>query len=254
MLQQTNSPLEGHREADFRAGVIARRFSALCGLSQGELDLLRKIGRARYATHGPRSMVSALGMRRPAPHYIISGWAAHTREFEDGRRQILHLLLPGDSLSAQLCVPRRQHRIQSLSSLQTVDGEEIWTAACDAHAHPGLSKASALAEAQERAFLFNHIARLGRQNAYERMAHLFLELRFRCAQVGMDQEESIPFPLTQEVLADLLGLSGVHVNRTIQLLRREKTIRLKHRRLYFLNVEALMRASEFDPPKMTHLI
>jgi CRP-like cAMP-binding protein len=68
---------------------------------------------------------------------------------------------------------------------------------------------------------YDHIVRLGRLTAYERVAHLVLDIRDRLALVGLAAPDSFPPPLTQETLADVLGLSSVHVNRMLQQLRRD---------------------------------
>ncbi len=81
--------------------------------------------------------------------------------------------------------------------------------------------------ALDEANLLNQLLRIGRQSAYERVAHLILELRERLAMIGFAGTDTIPVPLTQEMLADALGLSIVHLNRTLQQLRREGLIQFK---------------------------
>jgi len=65
--------------------------------------------------------------------------------------------------------------------------------------------------------------------------------------VGKTTGESFDFPITQEQLASCLGLTAVHVNRTLQALRREALIELENRRLTILQFDELKRAGEFDP-------
>ena len=79
-------------------------------------------------------------------------------------------------------------------------------------------------------------------------ANLALELHYRCAAMGPVHADSFEFPLTQEGPGDLLGLSVVNVDRTLQLLRHHEMIQLKHGRLTLLNVPALPEAAEFKPP------
>lgn len=88
---------------------------------------------------------------------------------------------------------------------------------------------------------------LGRRNAISRMAHLFCELFLRLEVAGETSGMSYDFPLTQEQLASCLGLTQVHVNRTLQALRRQGLIELQNKRLTILNRSELERIGEFDP-------
>jgi CRP-like cAMP-binding protein len=90
--------------------------------------------------------------------------------------------------------------------------------------------------------------RLGRQTALERTAHLFLELRQRLAAVGLADGARFPLPLTQEVLADTLGLSIVHMNRTLQQLRREGLVEVKSGWARLLDPAALAARCAFAAP------
>src|SRR5690606_10010047 len=97
------------------------------------------------------------------------------------------------------------------------------------------------------------ITRLGRHTASERMATLFLDLHHPCNAVGLVHADGFIVPLTQELHRALHGLSGVHVNHTLQLMRRARVIELKHGRLTLLDTEALKPAAEFRPPSLAYL-
>jgi CRP-like cAMP-binding protein len=88
---------------------------------------------------------------------------------------------------------------------------------------------------------------LGQRNAYERVAHLLVELFLRLKSVKLTQEDSCDFPLTQNDLADATGLTAVHVNRTLQELRRDGLIILEHKRLTIPDIKRLMDAAMFNP-------
>jgi CRP-like cAMP-binding protein len=88
---------------------------------------------------------------------------------------------------------------------------------------------------------------LGRRNAIARMAHLFCELLLRLEVVGKTDGSSYDFPLTQDQLASCLGLTSVHVNRTLQALRRQGIIELQNKRLTVFDLPALKKIAEFDP-------
>jgi CRP-like cAMP-binding protein len=87
---------------------------------------------------------------------------------------------------------------------------------------------------------------LGQRTAYERISHLFVELFLRLQAVGRTQGKSCDFPLTQVDIADASGLTAVHVNRTLQELRKEGLIELQGRRLTILDMNALKNAALFN--------
>ncbi len=88
---------------------------------------------------------------------------------------------------------------------------------------------------------------LGRRSALQRMAHLFCELLVRLDVVGLTSDGGYDFPLTQSELSECLGLTAVHVNRTLQELRRRELIEVEGRRARILALEALQTLAEFDP-------
>ena len=99
----------------------------------------------------------------------------------------------------------------------------------------------------EQARLLDQLVRLGRSTASERVAHLLLEIADRLTLTGVGDERNFPFPPTQQVLADLLGLSMVHINRTLQQLRREKLIELKAGRFILLDRVGLIALAGYAP-------
>jgi CRP-like cAMP-binding protein len=92
--------------------------------------------------------------------------------------------------------------------------------------------------------------RVGRQTAFERTAHFILEIRERLGLVGLAGESSVSIPLTQEIMADALGLSVVHLNRTLQQLRRNQLIEFKSGLVKLLQPERLGEIANFRTPRV----
>ena len=88
---------------------------------------------------------------------------------------------------------------------------------------------------------------LGQRTAYERLGHLLVELYLRLRTVGLASNGRCDFPLTQNDLGDATGLTPVHVNRTLQELRRDGLIELERRHLHILDIERLKSVSMFNP-------
>jgi CRP-like cAMP-binding protein len=88
---------------------------------------------------------------------------------------------------------------------------------------------------------------LGQRSAISRMAHLFCEMQVRLEIIGRTDGNSYDFPLTQRELAECLGLTVVHANRTLQELRRRRLVEFSSRRLTILDRDGLCGLAEFDP-------
>ena len=128
----------------------------------------------------------------------------------------------------------------ALTPVELVDASEL-TRPDILEQHPELAQAlNTIANEDERRLLVE-VTRLGRMSALERLRHLLVQLHDRLAEVGAAEWECFPLPLTQELLGDLLGLSTVHLNRTIQHLRHQGLIMTERGNVQLLDRAALMR-------------
>jgi CRP-like cAMP-binding protein len=87
--------------------------------------------------------------------------------------------------------------------------------------------------------IFDHVVRLGALTAYERIANLIVELLQRHEQVGLSDGRAAPWPISQEIMAEVVGLSAVHVNRILQQMRRDRLIELRAGTMLVLDAERL---------------
>src|SRR5690606_17289675 len=168
------------------ADLLIRRLNALADLSESEIRQIRAAASSTEATRAGRDLPS--DRRAPRhPRFVVSGWACRRRILADGRRQIFGFALPGDLLDAG-GAGSADIGFAALTAVETVDAEGLRQAAND---HAGLARAlAALAEQQGR-LLLDHIVRLGRMNALERLCHMLLELRERLAVVGLADERRL---------------------------------------------------------------
>ena len=120
----------------------------------------------------------------------------------------------------------------------------------DPSSHPGLTQACYATASLDEAYLLNQLMRVGRQTAFERTAHFILEIHERLSRVGMANETSVAIPLTQEIMADALGLSVVHLNRTLQQLRRNQLIEFKGGMVRLLEPDRLREIANFRAPRV----
>jgi CRP-like cAMP-binding protein len=140
--------------------------------------------------------------------------------FADGRRQIVRFYLPGDlmgwdeDLAGEL-------QVSAITRVTTYPARPLQRLADDVSA---LADALDALRRSARDRLDRHVLRLGRASARERLADFLLELQDREGRAGLATGEALVLPLSQEIVADHLGLSVVHVNRMLQQLRREGLI------------------------------
>jgi len=186
------------------------------------------------------------GARSDRAFVICEGWVLRHRQLADGRRQILDFLLPGDwaGLTA-LMFDEADHTVAAVTDLVVVPVPFADLAGL-ARRQPRLAFAIFWTAAQEEAVIAEHLVDVGRRSAYERVGHLYLELLSRLSLVGAARDGAFAFPLNQATLADALGLSQVHVNRTIQRLRQDGLVLVDGRRVVIPDRAALERAVDFE--------
>jgi CRP/FNR family transcriptional regulator, anaerobic regulatory protein len=177
---------------------------------------------------------------------VLSGWAFRYKTFEDGRRQIINYALPGDFLGLQASMSEVMgHGIEALtdSVLCVFPRDKLWAFfADDAQLAYDITW---LAASQERT-LDEQIVSLGRRTALERVAFLLWYLFDKARGLGMTKRNRLDLPMRQSHLADTLGLSVVHTNKTLQRLRKEGSIELDDRILRIVDEEALKSLARAD--------
>ncbi len=223
--------------------VLALCFSALAPLSDAESGLLRGLAGAARSYPAFRDLRAA-GM---PPRLIVAGWAAQYRQLANGQQQIVCLRLPGDFVwpLAQFPLPS-SCAVAALTELETVDAQPLVDTLAGP-AHPNLAYTLRIMANLDHMLLVDQIVRLGRQTAAERFAHLMLELHQRLGRVGLADEGCFAMLLTPEVLADVLGLSVVHVNRTVQQLRRAGLLEVRDGTVTLMQCERLQALASWTP-------
>lgn len=202
-------PREAPRE------LLRRKFcAALTYAPEGLADCLKLDGSPRSFAPGDKILSNE---PLPKAWLLVSGVAGEVRRLSDRRRQVLTLRLPGDILQGDT-----QEEVEALSPVEVVDALSVVRALGDkAPDHQPLRHAWVAAARLEQALLRDHLVRLGCLSAYERMAHFLMETHDRLNQIGLATPTSLHLPIKQDVIADLMGLSVVHVSRTMQILKRE---------------------------------
>jgi CRP-like cAMP-binding protein len=180
-------------------------------------------------------------------HVLLSGLAARYKLLPDGERQIMAFLVPGDLCDAEVFIlDEMDHGVAAISPTKCA----IISARTMREL---LREVSAMSEAlwwgtmTDLAVLRERITDLGRREAKERIAHLIYEMLVRYRIVGETDDDVIPWPITQDELADATGLSPLHVNRTLKQMREEGLIEFNRRELKVLDPGRLREVASFNP-------
>ena len=231
------------------SGALVSRLSSYCKLSVEEVNLITNLTRSTR-THLARTEIwNAEEVSKP--RIMVSGWACRQRYLGDGRRQIINFILPGDAVGDWLQPDlHTDASTMALTEVVTADAGALAAAAQGACGHEGLSRLVRLMASLETSFLHNHIVRLGRQTAYERMVHLMLEFHSRLHTAEMIATDRFAMPLTQETLADSLGLSMVHINRTLMQMRRDGLLQIAFGMVKIIDMKLMRAVADWVPTKL----
>lgn len=177
---------------------------------------------------------------------LLRGWAFRFKTLSDGRRQILNFLLPGDFLGLQQKMSTESpHGIEALTevALCVFPRDAVWK--IHRH-HPEVGYDITWLAAHEEALVDETLLSVGRRSAAERIAMLLLLLHKRARALGLGAADgSVRFPLTQQHLADALGLSLVHTNKTLRRLQALGLHSIANERLTLHRPDALASLADF---------
>ena len=186
------------------------------------------------------------GRKYDALLVLIDGVSIRCRILHDGRRQILNVSLPGDFIGFPGAFSERA--LYSITALNdcVVAPVPFSRLLSLFDTQPRLVAAVFWSFAWEAAMYAEHLIDVGRRSALERVAHFLLELLTRLQVIGFADECSFRMPLTQELIADALGLSVPHINRTLLQLRDDELVSIEEHIVFIKDVKALSALADFE--------
>ena len=222
-----------------------RRRSNLREFTAEELSFVK-----RFKTDELRVEAGASFLREGAQsehlYTVLNGWAFRYKMLDDGRRQILNYALPADMLGLQGTLMREmEHSVEALTPLTlcVFPRSKLW----ELYSHfPSLAFDITWLAAHEERLIDEYLVSLGRRSAVERTAFLLLHLFARAEQCGLTKDRTVQFPFTQQHLADTLGMSLVHTNKTLKRLYATNAIRWKSRVFEIVDRAALAKFAGDD--------
>ncbi len=195
---------------------------------------------------GEDSIVIRHGQELHHSILLLSGWLVRAKDLTGGERQIAELHVPGDFADLHgFTLKRLDHDLVALTRarIALVPHERLKDLT---ERYPHLARLYWLMTNIDASIQREWTLSLGQRPAIARMAHLFCELNLRLGIPGLAHNNSYDLPMTQVELGQCLGLTSVHINRTLQELRRRGVLDLEGGRLRIHDLEALMSIAEFD--------
>jgi CRP-like cAMP-binding protein len=227
--------------------ALTRRLEEYTPLADADRAELAHLCSQSIHTVGARLDLIREGDAPRSIYVILDGWAGHYRTLEDGRRQIVDFAIPGDLCDVNLFIlDRVDTSICSITRLKVAEvGREEFRRVITNF--PNITTALWWVELVSKSIHREWIVSAGQRSARQRIAHLFCEIFLRLESVGLTDGFACDFPLTQIDIAETTGLTAVHVNRTLQELRRDGLIVFERRRLTIPDLLALQGAGLFNP-------
>jgi len=221
-----------------------RQTSAFAGNTPEEIEFIQAFKKREIQVAAGRTIMSE-GDHSGELYTLLSGWAFRYRTLRDGRRQILNFLLPGDFVGLQEQLEQvSPHGIEALSNtrLCVFPRKRLW----DLYSkHPSLGFDITWLSAHEELIVDENLLSAGRRTAAERIAMLLIHLYKRAESVGLVGPEGVHLPLTQQHIADALGLSLVHTNKTMRRLKTQGLYTLLDGRLKIINPAAMAQLADY---------
>jgi CRP-like cAMP-binding protein len=221
-----------------------------CGLfkpvSQAELAVINDIKLDHLALPTGSEIIRA-GQDSAQLYTLYAGWAFRFKMLPDGRRQILNFLLPGDLIGLQAAMfDAAQHGIEALTDVELclLPRHKVWDLL---GRMPELAFDVTWLGAREESYVDENLLSAGQRSAAERIAALIVILYKRADALALVTDGTFAFPLSQQHIADALGLSLVHTNKTLARLRRMGMYTQANGSLTLTNPRVLERvAQHFD--------
>lgn len=225
--------------------AFLRRLESYVQLTDDDREALSAL-RTRQRVYDTAEVIAREGEKLDKVFWIEHGWACRYRRLKSGERQIVNFILPGEFFDLQgLVSAQSDHTVSALSEVRLIEARAEDFAAM-ASSQPAIFNALLWAAVVEEAILREHIVQLGRQPAETRLAFFILELYRRQLLTTRTHDHELDFPVGHDVLADALGLSRVHVSRSMKKLRDRGCIAVSERHIKILELEALEAVAEYS--------
>jgi len=186
------------------------------------------------------------GSKTPQMFTALKGMGLRYKTTVDGRRQVINFIFPGDFIGLQASVMgEMQHSVNAASrmTLCVFDRKALWTLFRD---QPERAFDLTWLAAVEEHILGETLTSVGQRTGLERIAWAAVRIHQRMEALDLVRENALPFPYRQQDLADALGLSLVHTNKTLSKLRERQLLSWHDDKLHILDPKGLRKIAKID--------
>lgn len=229
-----------------RTDALQNKLSRFIDLDSADIAVLRDLfDKPNEVYHRGRDLVVE-GQPHRCVFVLLDGWAISYKTMADGRRQILSYLMPGDIVGMFAAVaPVAAASVAALERVEVAPfaPDAIITTIARA---PRVGLGLSWVAAREQEILAEHLVSVGQRPASGRIAHLLLEFWTRLQIRGLASRATFSAPITQADIADTLGLSVVHVNRTLRALREQGVLENRRHDILIQDLDRLQALAGFS--------
>ena len=230
------------------AACPLRKFELFVPFTPDELAFMKEFKTGELAIQAGSTILME-GSNSPHVYTVLSGMGTRYKTLENGKRQVINFLFPGDFTGLQAgLMGEMKHSVDATTDmvLCAFRRGDLWSLFRN---HAERAYDLTWIAAVEEHFLGETIASLGQRDATQRIAWAMVRIHSRLRAVGMATADSVPLPFRQQDMADALGLSLVHTNKTLKALRERRIMTWNDGRLTIKSLQVLAQIAMIDPEK-----
>jgi CRP-like cAMP-binding protein len=227
------------------ANRFVEKMSGLADLTASDVAAL-EAATAKPQRYAARKDLIREGDETGPMFVVLEGWLCRYKILPNGGRQIMAFLMPGDACDLNVkLLAEMDHGIQAITPAKVarVTRGDMQSMMDE---HPNIARAMYTAQLIDEGIMRAWIVSMGRRTSTERVAHLMCELYLRARSIGLADAEEFALPLSQLVLADALGMTSVHINRVLKVLRLTGAMALSRGSVTILDPAKLVNIAGFD--------
>ncbi|GAA0296768.1 Crp/Fnr family transcriptional regulator [Sphingomonas oligophenolica] len=225
---------------------IVRKLSARGDLDDGDRAAIHALPYVRRAYEAPAYVLREGEPAKKVCNFVVSGLAYRQKLTSEGARQIVSIHMAGDFLDLQhLFLTYADHSVQALTRLDVaeIDRDALHELVLQ---RPAVGRAMWTDALVDASIFREWVLNIGRRDARARVAHLLCEFALRMEAAGIAEHHRYELPMTQEQIGDAVGLTPVHVNRTLRALAADGLIRRERRHISLENWEEIRQVADFS--------
>ena len=225
---------------------VVQKLRTRASITEGAADAIRRLPYTERSYDAPAYLVREGAAQPSVCGVIVSGFAFRQKLTVDGARQIVSLHMRGDFIDLQhMFLNRANHNVQALTRVEAINLDRAALQELILQ-EPSIAEALWVDALIDSSIYREWVVNVGRRDARTRVAHLLCEFATRLKSAGIGDGRSCDLPMTQEQLGDAVGLTPVHVNRTLKSLVEEGVIQRNKRDVSFHDWERIRRVGDFS--------